>query len=269
MGYTGSLAVLSLAVLAACATEKTTEGGVVGVERRQTMLVSSDTVNRRAAEEYRTTIQDAGAKGRLNRDTAQFDRVRGIANRLISGAAAFRPDSRSWNWDVNVIASNDVNAWCMPGGKIAVYTGLLTRLDPTDDELAAVLGHEISHALREHGRERYSQAIQQQIGITVVGALLGLGQTAINASQTFLDLTVGLPNSREEETEADRIGVELAARAGFDPRAAISLWLKMSRIGGDRPPQWLSTHPSNESRIQDLRAYSERVYPLYESARKR
>ena len=269
MGHRALLAVISLAALAACQTVQTTEGGVVGVQRRQTMLVSSETINRQAADEYRKTIQDAATKGQLNRDQAQFDRVRRIANRLIPSAVAFRADAQSWSWDVNVITSNDVNAWCMPGGKIAVYTGLLAKLDPTDDELAAVMGHEVSHALREHGRERYSQALGQQIGITVVGVLLGLGETAMNVSQTFLDLTVNLPNSREEESEADRIGVELAARSGFDPRAAISLWEKMAKLGGSQPPKILSTHPSSEARIQDLKVYSERVFSLYESARLR
>jgi predicted Zn-dependent protease len=155
----------------------------------------------------------------------------------------------------------------MPGGKIAVYTGLIEKLNATDEELAAVMGHEIAHALREHGRERASQAQAQGILIGVIGAVAGLPQGTLDLTQMVVDLTFNLPNSREHETEADRIGVELAARAGFDPRGAISLWEKMGKVGGGQPPQFLSTHPSHESRISDLRVYAAKVLPLYEAAR--
>jgi predicted Zn-dependent protease len=157
----------------------------------------------------------------------------------------------------------------MPGGKIAVYTELLNKLKVTDDELAAVMGHEIAHALREHGRERASQALAQSVALAVVGAALGLGGATMDISQTILDVTFNLPNSRTDEIEADRIGVEVAARAGYDPHAAISLWQKMDQLGGGRPPQFLSTHPAPENRMKDLQVYAERVAPLYESARKR
>ncbi|CAN0512527.1 unnamed protein product, partial [Phaeothamnion confervicola] len=166
-------------------------------------------------------------KGQLDRDPGQAARVRAVAARLIPQTAAFRADAPGWQWEVHVISSNEVNAWCMPGGKIAVYTGILDGLRLTDDELAAVMGHEISHALREHGRERASQAMAQGLLINVVGAAAGLSGTTQDLSKFVLDLTFNLPNSRQDETEADRIGVELAARAGYDPRAAISLWQKM------------------------------------------
>lgn len=265
------IGILALAALAGCETVQTTRGGVVGVDRPQTMsrLVSSEQFNRDAADSYRKVLQDASRKGQLNRDAVQLERVRRIASRLIPSTAAFRQDAPRWAWEVNVIGSNEVNAWCMPGGKVAVYSGLLARLGPTDDELAAVMGHEIGHALREHGRERYSQALLESVGLNVLGALAGLGQAGMSVSQTLLDVVVNLPHSRGDETEADRIGVELAARSGYDPRAAVSLWQKMSRLGGGQPPQWLSTHPSDATRTQDLQNYSERVYPLYESARKR
>jgi predicted Zn-dependent protease len=155
----------------------------------------------------------------------------------------------------------------MPGGKIAVYTGLIERLQATDEELAAVMGHEIAHALREHGRERASQAMAQGIGISVIGAALGMRGGVQDLTQVVLDLTFNLPNSRTDETEADRIGVELAARSGFDPHAAISLWEKMSKLGGSQPPQFLSTHPSHATRISDLRGYAAKVQPLYDAAR--
>jgi predicted Zn-dependent protease len=157
----------------------------------------------------------------------------------------------------------------MPGGKIAVYTGLIDRIKPSDDELAAVMGHEIAHALREHGRERASQAAGQSVAAGVIGAAIGMGSLGTDMTSTVLNITFGLPNSRLHETEADRIGVELAARAGYDPRAAITLWQKMGQLGGGQPPQFLSTHPSNESRQQDLLVYAQRVMPLYEQAKKR
>jgi predicted Zn-dependent protease len=259
--------VLALLVLAGCKSVNTTQPGAVGVDRSQTMLISSDTVNRSASKAYAQVMAEAQKKGQLNRDAAQLQRVRAIAGRLIPQTGAFRADAPGWQWEVNVITSKDVNAWCMPGGKIAFYTGLIEKLQATDDEAAAVMGHEIAHALREHGRERASQAVAQSIGISVVGALLRLPGGAQDLSQTILDVTFNLPNSRTDEMEADRIGVELAARGGFDPRAAVTLWEKMARVGGSQPPQFLSTHPSHATRINDLRGYSERVMPLYEAAR--
>jgi predicted Zn-dependent protease len=256
-----------LALLAGCQSVNTTQPGAVGVERRQNMLVSSATVNRGAEKAYAQVLAEAQKKGQLNRDAGKLQRVRAIASRLIPQTSAFRPDAPGWRWEVNVITSKDVNAWCMPGGKIAFYTGLIERLQATDDEVAAVMGHEIAHALREHGRERASQAMAQGIGIAVVGAALGVSGGAQDLTQLVLDLTFNLPNSRTDEIEADRIGVELAARGGYDPRAALSLWEKMSKTGGSQSPNFLSTHPSHASRISDLRGYSERVMPLYEAAR--
>ena len=258
-------------VLAACETVQTTQGGVVGVERRQSMssLVSSSQMDRSAAQAYRQVIAEAAKKNQLNRDPAEVARVRGIADRLIPSTAAFRADAPRWSWEINVITSPEVNAWCMPGGKIAVYSGLLTKLDPTDEELAAVMGHEIAHALREHGRERASEQVAQQLGISVLSAALGLGDQGAQLTQTLLDVTLSLPHSRTHETEADRIGVELAARSGYDPRAAVSLWQKMGKLGGGMPPEWMSTHPSDQTRTRDLQNYSERVMPLYEAVRRR
>jgi len=255
--------------LAGCKSIDTTQPGVVGVSRQQTMLVSSEAVNRSADSAYRKTLAQAQQKGQLNRDSGQLQRVRDIAGRLIRQTGAFRPDAPGWRWETNVVTSKEINAWCMPGGKIAVYTGLIERLQATDDELAAVMGHEIAHALREHGRERASQAMAQGIGISIAGALLGVGGAGQDLTQMVLDLTFNLPNSRTDETEADRIGVELAARAGYDPRAAVSLWEKMQREAKSQPPQFLSTHPSHATRISDLRDYSAKVMPLYEAANAR
>lgn len=265
---------LALVLAAGCATVRTTSGGAVGVEREQTMLVSSNEVNRSADKAYRETVQEAQAKGLLNRDAAEVERVRGIARRLIAATGVFRTDAPGWRWEVNVLSSKELNAWCMPGGKIAVYTGLIEQLHVTDDELAAVMGHEIAHALREHGREKAGQAAGVGLAAAIGGALLGaqfgvdpsLGQNVLGSVG---DLAFMRPNSRGMEQEADRIGVELAARAGYDPHAAITLWEKMGRVAGGQPPQWLSTHPSHESRITDLRGYADRVQPLYLAARKR
>jgi predicted Zn-dependent protease len=257
---------ISAAFAAGCQTVETTQAGAVGVNRQQHMLVSSEEMNAGAEKAYADLLAQAKAKNALDTDPAQVQRVQAIVKRLIPQTAVFRKDAVAWKWDFHVLSSKDVNAFCMPGGKIAVYSGLLQSLNPTDDELAAVLGHEISHALREHSREQASQQMAQQVGIQVVGALAGLSGTTMSLSQMAMDVTFNLPHSRQDEQEADRIGVELAARAGYDPRAAVNLWEKMQKLGGSQPPQMLSTHPSNESRIADLKVYSEKVLPLYQQA---
>lgn len=265
-GWLFSLA-LMLVGLSGCQTVQTTRGGVVGVERQQQMLISAKQVDQAASEQYATVLAQARKAGKLNADAQQAQRVRAIAQRLIPHTAVFRDDAVSWSWEINVITAEDVNAWCMPGGKIAVYTGLIDKLSATDNELAAVLGHEIAHALREHARERMSRAAPVALGAQILGAVYGQGVADIGG--LFGQAFFVLPNSRENEQESDRIGVELAARAGFDPRAAISLWQKMGRLSNGEPPQFLSTHPSRESRIADLSIYSARVMPLYEKSRAR
>lgn len=263
------LVLVSVGALAACQTVQTTQPGVVGVQRTQQMLVSSAEINASAEKAYQQEVSGAAKKGQVNRDAAQVERVRRISQRLIPQTAAFRADAPGWKWETNVITAKEVNAWCMPGGKMAVYSGLIERLQPTDDELAAVMGHEIAHALREHGRERVSQAQAQGMIIGVIGAAAGVSGTTLDLTRVVVDLTFNLPNSREHEIEADRIGVELAARAGYDPRAAITLWEKMGKAGGGQPPEFLSTHPNHATRISDLRVYSAKVMPLYEAARRK
>lgn len=257
--------------MSGCRTVRTTEGGAVGVDRAQTMsnLVSARQLEQGAVQAYQQALSQASQKGALNRDAAQTARVRAVAQRLIPHTAAFRSDAPGWKWEVNVLTSADVNAWCMPGGKIAVYTGLIQKLNVTDDELAAVMGHEIAHALREHARERASQQMSAGLLATVAGVALGGGQGTMDMANMVAQLTYTLPNSRLHETEADRIGVELAARAGYDPRAAVTLWQKMKQASGGGPPQFLSSHPSSDTRIADLEDYSRRVSPLYQAARKR
>ncbi|WP_233526590.1 MULTISPECIES: M48 family metallopeptidase [unclassified Herbaspirillum] len=254
--------------LTACESVQTTQGGAVGVTRSQSMALSAQEIDNAAVKEYAQVLDEQRKKGALNQNAAQVRRVRAIADRLIPQTVAFRPDAAKWKWEVNVITSPEANAWCMPGGKIAVYTGLIEKLKITDDELAAVMGHEISHALREHARERASEQAVTGSLISIGSSILGVGELGQQGAQYAYMGLVGLPNSRTHETEADRMGVELAARAGYDPRAAISLWQKMGQIGGSEPMKFMSTHPSREDRISDLTVYSQRVMPLYEQTKK-
>jgi len=262
----------SAVLLSGCQSVKTTSPGAVGIERTQRMssMVSEADMRQQAELAYRETLTKERQKGALNADPALTARVRAITNRLIPASAAFRPEAAQWKWEVNVIRSDQVNAWCMPGGKIAVYSGLITKLNLSDDEIAAVVGHEIAHALREHARERASEQMGAQVLISGASILLGTGQAGSDLGGVFYKAFFGLPNSRLHETEADRIGVEIAARAGYDPRAAITLWQKMARASGASDgPEFLSTHPSAETRLKDLEVYSARVMPLYEQARRR
>jgi Zn-dependent protease with chaperone function len=257
---------VAAAAIAGCASVQTTQAGAVGVDRSQAMLVSSAEVNRAATQQYSKTIAAAQQKGLLDRNPAEVERVRTIANRLIVQTGAFRKDAPGWKWEVHVITSDQLNAWCMPGGKMAVYTGLIQKLKLSDDEIAAIMGHEMAHALREHGRERVSQQMATGLAVGIASAALGLGQGGAQLADMVAQVTFTLPNSRLHEQEADRIGVELAARAGYDPRAAVSVWQKMAQAGGGSPPQFLSTHPSPENRIKDLEVYAAKVMPLYEAA---
>src|ERR1044071_6826313 len=230
----------SAVVLSGCQTVDTTKSTAVGVDRHQHMLVSSEQINASAEKAYADVLAEAKKQNALDRDAAQVQRVKTIVGRLIPQTAAFREDAPKWKWETHVLSSKEVNAWCMPGGKIAVYTGLIEKLQASDEEIA--------HALREHGREQASRAMTQQVALGVIGAVANVPSGALDLAPMVLDVTFNLPHSRTDETEADRIGVELAARAGYDPHAAISLWEKMAKLGGNQPPQWLSTHPSNETR---------------------
>lgn len=260
---------LLLAAAAGCQTVQTTQPGAVGVERQQSMLLSSKEVNQSAAQAYDQVLAAANKKGQVNQDPVLLERIQRVSKRLIPQTGVFRADAPGWDWEVNLISSKELNAWVMPGGKIAFYTGLIEKLKLGDDEIAAVMGHEIAHALREHGRERASQAMAQGIALSIIGAVAGVSRGGMDLTQLVLNVTLNLPNSREHETEADRIGVELAARAGYDPRAAVTVWEKMSRASEGQPPEILSTHPAPTTRIADLKAYAGRVMPLYEQARPR
>jgi len=263
---TSSILVAALClVLGACKSVQTTSPGVVGVDREQRVLsfVSEKQLRESAAQAYAQQLQQAKAKDALNKDPAQVARVRTISNRLIQQTRHFRQDAVNWPWEINVVSTPELNAYVMPGGKIMVLSGLIDKLKLTDAELAAVIGHEIAHALREHTRERVSRAFGQELAVTVGAAALGLESGTAKLANAIGQVTFQLPHSREQEAEADRIGLELMARAGYDPSAAVAVWRKMSGATAGGPPEILSTHPSNESRIRDLETLVPRVAPLY------
>ncbi len=253
--------------LAGCAT--TTQDSVSGVKRSQLLLMPAGTVDTMSAQAYTETLKKADQKNTLNVDKAMLQRVRGISNKLIAQVGVFRPDATNWKWEVNVEKNDQVNAYCMPGGKIMVFSGLIEKIQATDDELAAVIGHEIAHALREHGRERMSQAYVQQFGLQALAAFATgtAGGVAVQAAGAGSQLFFALPNGREQEREADKMGLELAARAGFNPDAAVTLWQKMSALNKNAPPEFFSTHPASANRIAELKALAPKVRPLYEAAK--
>jgi predicted Zn-dependent protease len=255
--------VATLVLASGCETVQTTAPGAVGIEREQRMLVSSEQVDQGAAQAYRQELAKARKQGTLNRDRSELARVRGISERLIAHVGVFRPDAVNWSWEINLQSSKELNAYCMPGGKIMVYTGLVKRLDATDAELSAVIGHEIAHALREHSRERISRAYAQQLALLGAAAVAGVSGGALDVANMVATVTFQLPHSREQEAEADRMGLELMARAGYDPNAAVSLWNKMTQQSSGGPPEFLSTHPSGPSRIEELEQSIPLVMPLY------
>ncbi len=261
------LSALSMAMLGGC--QSTTASGSVGADRQQLLLVSSSQLNQMAAQSYNKLQAEAAKKGTLNTDAALTRRIRAIASRITPQTRAFRADAPGWKWEVNVINSKELNAFCMPGGKIMFYSGLVSQLGLSDDEIAIVMGHEIAHALREHSREQVSQAIAAQTAIGVGAALLGLGDTSASMANIAYDALLATRFGRFDESEADRIGLELSARAGYDPRAGITLWQKMIKANsGGKPPEFLSTHPAESSRIQEIESLLPTVMPLYEAARR-
>ena len=254
-------------LLSACAN--TTRPGAVGVNRSQFMMASSEDVNRLSAASYSEQNQKAKEKNILVTSGPTYDRLKFIANRLIPQTEAFRDDTKQWDWRLTLIDEPILNASCAPGGKITFYTGIIEELNLTDDEIAAIMGHEIAHALREHGRERVSQAAAQNILVNIAMAVAGPYGSAVSAANQVAQYAIVLPNSRENESEADAIGLELAARAGYNPMGAISVWQKMLKATKDKStPEFLSTHPSGETRIEQLTALMPSVEPLYKAAPK-
>src|SRR5712664_3819198 len=254
------LAPLALGALVGCSTNPITG-------RSQFMVVSEDMVIGQSAAAYNSMMGDLGKKKKVEADSPHAERVRQITDRLIAQAVRFRPDSAKWSWEVQVINEpKTVNAFCMAGGKMAIYSGMWEKLKATDDEVAQVMGHEIGHALASHTRERMSVAYSTGIGTQVLAIAMGARPETAALMETASVVAIQLPNSRESESEADQIGIELAARAGYDPKAAVTLWEKMGKLGGT-PPQFLSTHPSPENRAARLKELGARVEPLYAAAK--
>ena len=249
-----------------CLSTSTTSAGNVNADRQQLMLISEEEMTASANESYAQIIAEAKAQGVLNTNAAMTSRVQTVAKRLIAQTGAFREDALGWDWQVNVITDSTVNAWCMAGGKIVVYTGIIEYLNLTDAQLAAVMGHEISHALREHSREQVSRQALTNVGASALSSLAGFGTVGNTALALAAEYCLTLPFSRSHETEADNIGTELMARAGYDPHEAVTVWEKMSALTTASTPEIMSTHPSNESRIKNLTVISEKVYPLYQEA---
>ncbi|MBP8020362.1 MAG: M48 family metallopeptidase [Agitococcus sp.] len=266
MNWRNWLIVPTLVMLTACSSS--TQEGAIGIQRKQFLLLPTAQVNAMALQSYRGELSAAKKKGALNTDKANLERIRIIADRLIPQAAVFRPDALSWQWEVNLESRNELNAYCAPGGKIMFFTGIISQLKLSDDEIAAIMGHEMAHALREHGRERVSQAYAQQAGMSLLAALTNINAQQAAVLQTATTLGLTLPHGRGQESEADVIGLEILARAGYDPRASVSLWQKMGAASKGSTPSFLSTHPSSSQRIDELQSKMATVMPLYEATKR-
>ncbi len=249
------LIALTAVLVSACATSPT--------GRSQLMLISPESAIVESKKAYLSTVDQLEKENKLVDDPRLEDKVKEITGRLVTEAIALQPNSRDWEWSVAIIDDDEtVNAWCMAGGRMAVYTGLFAKLNLTDDEFAQIMGHEISHALANHTAERMSRAIATSIGVVAVGAASEHHGAAMMGAAAAAKLALELPNSRTAESEADRIGIELATRAGYDPDAAVTLWEKMAKVGGSGPPEFLSTHPAPGNRQQSLAAVAPEMRKL-------
>lgn len=264
----GAVAATAGALWAAPARAQDGLQGEVGRGSRLARLVPAEQVEAAAAQQYRQMMREAAAQRALAPDDhPQVRRLRHIAQRIIPFGPAWNPRARQWPWEVNLLGSPQINAFCMPGGKIAFFMGILQQLQLDDDEVAAIMGHEAAHALREHARERMAKTAATRLGAGVVSSLLGLGgagDALLNMGSQLLTLRF----SREDETEADLVGLDLSARAGYRPEAGVTLWQKMTAASRGAPPQFLSTHPAGETRIRDMQDKLPKVRPLFEAAPK-
>ena len=260
------IALALLAGVAAGGSPALADGVNVGKPSSVRNLVPAASVERQAAQEYDQLKRQAAARHALGADDhPQVRRLRAIAARMIPFTERFNPRARQWHWEVNLIGSKQINAFCMPGGKIAFFTGILDTLKLSDDEAAVVMGHEIAQALRAHARERIAKTELTRLGASLLSEFVGGGKYSgvFNAGGQLMTLKF----SRDDETEADTVGLELAARAGYDPRAGVTLWKKMMAANKGAPPQWLSTHPSGRNRIEEIERHLPEVMPIYEKAR--
>jgi predicted Zn-dependent protease len=257
---------IAVAITCAALPASAREGVEVGGNSKFSKLVPASQVEQSAQQQYLQMMQEASSKNALlPASHPQVVRLRAIAQKIVPHALEWNPRAKDWKWEVNVLNSPQINAFCMPGGKIAFYTGILEKLQLTDDEVAMIMGHEVAHALREHARERMGKNAATGIGANVLSQMLGLGNAGAQAMGMGAQLLT-LKFGREDESEADLVGMELAARAGYDPRAGVSLWQKMGAASKGAPPQFLSTHPSGPSRIADIEKNLPKVLPLYTRA---
>jgi len=257
------IALLAPLLLGGCQSVQTTNAGAVGVERSQYMFlgISAAEIEQQYAKSYQELLIKAEEKNMLDYDSENAERVDKISERLIKQAPVFRADAANWNWQIALIKDKTINANCGPGGKIIVYSGIIEQLKLTDDELAAVIGHEIAHALREHSRESISKAYPLNAA-GQIASVLGYG-SHVQLASIGVNLLMTLPNSRQNENEADLIGLELAARAGYNPNASITLWQKMAAKAGGAPHHGL--HDANPTRL--LRSYPSRALATGAGAR--
>ena len=238
---------IAAALLVACTTSPT--------GRSQLMLISPESAIVESKQAYLSTVSELDKENKLIDDPVMADRVAQITGRLVTEAVAMYPNTKDWEWSVAIIDDDEtVNAWCMAGGRMAAYTGLFEQLQLTDDEFAQIMGHEISHALANHTAERMSRAIAINMGVIAAGVASDHHGAALAGAAVAAKLALELPNSRVAESEADRIGIELASRAGYDPEAAVTLWQKMGGLSEERPPEFMSTHPAPENRQAALQA---------------
>ncbi|MDX2220948.1 MAG: M48 family metallopeptidase [Burkholderiales bacterium] len=259
---------LSVALgIAGCA--QTTQPGAVGVDRPQLVGIPAGQMEALAEAEYAKQLETLRSAGKLIEAGSDLERVRAVMNRLVGHVAAFREDATGWNWQIKLADRAELNASCLHGGRMLVNTGILTMVGPRDDELAAILGHEMAHALREHGREKTTMAASKELLKLASRTIMKKYENPLLRSSEVhdkaIDLLVTLPHSREAELEADRIGLELMARAGYDPAAALSVWRKMAKAS-IITSSWLSTHPAPGERLQMLESLQPVVRPFYESA---
>jgi predicted Zn-dependent protease len=262
---------IRLACLVAIATLSVACESAPVTGRKQLMLVPESQAITASKDAYAQTLAPIQKSGKLNDDAALKARVDKITARLVAQAILYRPDTANWDWQVAVIDDpKTLNAWCMAGGRMAIYTGIIQKLNLTDDEIAEVMGHEIAHALAKHTAERMSTAMASEMALQAGAALLGGSNTtttqmALQAAAMATTVGVQLPNSRQQEAEADRIGIELAAKAGYDPHAAVTLWQKMIQATGESgKSDFLSTHPASEKRVGSLSALVAQMMPYYE-----
>ena len=265
----GALFVAALVVASPASAQQaeTREGVNVGENSRIAKLVPAEKLERLATEQYGQMMRAAASKGALlPPEHPQVQRVRRISAQIVGQSQRFNSRASQWKWEVNVVNDPQINAFCMPGGKIGIYTGILEKLKLTDDELAMVIGHEVAHALREHARERAAKGTLTEVGAGLVTSILGLGDLGRMAVGAGAQL-VTLGFSRGNETDADLVGLDVAARAGYDPRSAIRVWEKMGAASKGAPPQWMSTHPASTTRISEIRKHLDETLPLYARAK--